>query len=158
MKQTTIPARSEVAPGDTWNLASLFESDEQWNGELARFSGLSTAVNAFKPAFASPDKLSAGTFADCLDAYAQAQQLGEKLGNYAFLKKSADESDAANLDRFGRYMMAASAFEATEFPLYPVTRNLIAGNRERNDVMVALRGEGRTVFPEVFKGTPFGGR
>jgi len=124
MKQTTIPARSEVAPGDTWNLASLFESDEQWNGELARFSGLAAAVNAFKPAFASPDKLSAGTFADCLDAYAQAQQLGEKLSNYAFLKKSADESDAANLDRFGRYMMAASAFEAETSWLVPALQTI----------------------------------
>lgn len=124
MKQTTIPARSEVAAGDAWNLASLFRDDEQWNGELARFTGLSAAVNAFKPAFDSPDKLSAGTFADCLDAYAQAQQLGEKLGNYAFLKKSADESDAANLDRFGRYMMAASAFEAETSWLVPAIQTI----------------------------------
>lgn len=53
---------------------------------------------------------------------------------------------------------AASAFEATEFPLYQVTRNRIVGNRLRDDIGRALEGEGRKVIPEVLKDTPFGGR
>jgi hypothetical protein len=53
---------------------------------------------------------------------------------------------------------AASAFEATEFPLYQVTRNRIVGNRLRDDIGRALEGEGRKVLPEALKDTPFGGR
>lgn len=122
MNKTTIPARSEVAKSDMWNLESLFGSDAEWNASLEHFSTLSGAVNAFREktcalaaleaATAGENDRGAADLADCLDAYAEAQRLGEKLGNYAFLKKSADESDATNLDRVGRYMMAASAFEA----------------------------------------------
>lgn len=53
---------------------------------------------------------------------------------------------------------AASAFEATEFPLYQVTKNRIVGNRLRDVVKGTLEAEGRKVFPEVLKNTPFGGR
>ena len=113
MKQTTIPKRSEVAIGDQWKLASLFSDDEAWNTALVQFSGMAERVNAFKSQVATTSEtLTPDVLASCLDTYRDAQLLGEKLGNYAFLKKSADESDAANLDRVGRYMMAASAFEA----------------------------------------------
>ena len=113
MKQTTIPKRSEVAKGDQWNLDTLFASDAEWNAGLARFSALKDGVNSFTPRFANIGGLKAEELADCLDKYRDAQMLGEKLGNYAFLLKSADESDAANLDRVGRFMMAASDFEAS---------------------------------------------
>lgn len=126
MNKTTIPARSEVAEGDMWKLDSLFANDGEWTKSLDIFSTMGGTVNSFRDKISAlaagtapadgPNGKTAGDLAvvaDCLDVYAEAQRLGEKLGNYAFLKKSADESDAANLDRVGRYMMAASAFEAT---------------------------------------------
>jgi len=124
MKQTTIPNRSEVAKDDRWNLESLFSDDTAWNGALELFSRFADRVNAFRDALAAADNLTAEVLADCLSVYRDAQQLGEKLGNYAFLKKSADESDAANLDRVGRYMMAASAFEASVSWLVPAIQEI----------------------------------
>lgn len=112
MKQTTIPTRSEVAQGDQWNLDSLFSGDNEWNSSLVLFGETAVSVNAFKDTLQK-------SLADCLDTYRDAQMMGERLGNYAFLKKSADESDALNLDRVGRYMMAASAFEAETSWLIP---------------------------------------
>jgi oligoendopeptidase F len=112
MTNTTIPKRSEVAESDRWNLDSIFSGDDAWNDALARFSSMKDAVNAFREAVLAGDTLDAETFARFLDAYAEAGELGERVGHYAFLMKSTDEGDGANLDRVGRYMMAASAFAA----------------------------------------------
>ena len=135
MKQTTVPVRSEVATNDQWNLDSLFKSDAEWNAALSTLATTAEKVTAFRESITG----SAGTasradttqfcpapeaLADCLDTWAEAQRLGERLGNYAMLKKSADESDAANLDRFGRYMMVASNFEAQTSWLIPAIQSL----------------------------------
>jgi len=122
MKQTTIPKRSEVAKGDRWNLESLFSDDASWNEALARFTAMTADVNAFRDAVcanAASAPLTAETLARCLDANCGAEELAERIGNYAFLNKSTDEGDAVNLDRVGRYMMAASAFSAETSWLVP---------------------------------------
>lgn len=122
MKQTTIPKRSEVAKGDRWNLESLFSDDASWNEALARFTAMTADVNAFRDAVcvnAGVAPLTAETLARCLDANCGAEELAERIGNYAFLNKSTDEGDAVNLDRVGRYMMAASAFSAETSWLVP---------------------------------------
>ena len=122
MKQTTIPKRSEVAKGDRWNLESLFSDDASWNEALARFTAMTADVNAFRDAVcanAASAPLTAETLARCLDANSSAEDLAERIGNYAFLNKSTDEGDAVNLDRVGRYMMAASAFSAETSWLVP---------------------------------------
>ena len=136
MKQTTIPKRSEVVQSDKWNLDSLFTDDTAWNAGLADFKTRSGRVNAFRARLTAqapapgttPDATAAADLADalalCLDALSDAEQLAERLGNYAFLMKSADEGDAANLDRVGRYMMAASAFEAETSWLVPAIQAL----------------------------------
>jgi len=128
MKQTTIPKRSEVSAGDQWNLASLFSGDDEWNRALESLASAGGRVNGFRDAFANPDAVDPDTLAGCLDVYSEAQKLGEKLGNYAFLKKSADEGDSANLDRLGRYLMAASAFEASVSWLVPAIQAIPAEN------------------------------
>ncbi|HKL86142.1 MAG TPA: oligoendopeptidase F, partial [Treponemataceae bacterium] len=119
MKQTTIPSRSEVLESNKWNLESLYKTDSEWNKALDFFSTMAGRLNNFQSALADSKNCSSVTLADCLDLYSEAQLLAEKIGNYAFLKKSGDESDAANLDRVGRYMMAASAFEASVSWLIP---------------------------------------
>ncbi|HNY21597.1 MAG TPA: oligoendopeptidase F [Treponemataceae bacterium] len=118
MKQTTIPKRSEVAAGDKWNLDSLFAGDAAWNEALKAFSLTPSAINAYKKAF-DDDTLPLDDFAECLRAYADADRAAERIGNYASLKKSADETDSANLDMWGRFMMAVSAFSAETSWLEP---------------------------------------
>ncbi|MCD1655238.1 oligoendopeptidase F [Treponema zuelzerae] len=118
MKQTTIPARKDVPAQDQWDLSSLFPGDAEWNTALDRFASYTDAVNAYREKLCPAEGSAAhsgGSPADwaaALSLWEEAQRLAERLGNYAFLKKSADESDSANLDRTGRYLMAASAFEA----------------------------------------------
>ena len=119
MKQTTIPIRSEVAQSDQWNLDSLFSGDGAWNTALEQFGGMAAKVNAYRSGITDSETLTVETFTRALEEYRDASRAAEKLGNYAFLKKSADESDATNLDRLGRYMMKASAFEAEVSWLVP---------------------------------------
>lgn len=102
MKQTSIPERSQVAAENAWNLESLFANDAEWEKALTAFGAKAGEINANKAALR-----------ETISLYADSIRLAEKLGNYAFLKKSSDEGDAANLDRVGRYMMAQSAFEAS---------------------------------------------
>jgi len=126
MKQTTIPARSEVPSGDRWNLDALYSDDAAWNASLREFSLKADAVNAFRGAIAQSDG-----FAACMDAYRDALRLGEKVGHYASLRQSEDEGNAENQDRIGRYMMAASAFEASTSWLIPAIQALPEGQIER---------------------------
>jgi oligoendopeptidase F len=118
MKQTTIPARSEISKDDQWNLDSLFGDDAAWNAALADFSSRASSIGAWRDALTS-GSITIDAFAALLGAYRDADRLAERIGNYAFLKKSGDEGDAANLDMVGRYMMAASAFSAETSWLVP---------------------------------------
>ncbi len=115
-----------MAAADRWNLASLYTDDSAWEADLKKLSSAAEALNALRAAFEQAAAGKTGAVADCLDAYAATQRLAERLGNYAFLNKSADEGDSANLDRVGRYMMAASAFEAETSWLIPAIQALSA--------------------------------
>ncbi len=126
MNKTTIPPRSNVAAGDQWNLDSLFSGDAEWEEALSQLQSAADAVNAFRGKIAG-DSPKEADFAACLTAYSAAQRIGERVGNYAFLKKSADESDASNVDRVGRYIMAASAFEAAVSWLVPAIQAIPDG-------------------------------
>lgn len=119
MKHSTIPERASVAPENRWDLSSLFADDAAWNAALAEFTAAAARVNAFRETLTTSDAL-----AGCLAVYAEAGELAERLGNYAFLQKSADESDSVNQDRLGRYMMAASSFEAETSWLVPAIQAL----------------------------------
>jgi len=131
MKHSTIPERASVAPENCWNLTSLFADDAAWNVALTDFATTAaTRVNAWRdilrgdqgnPAHSA---VTAHDLAECLAAYAQEGERAERLGNYAFLQKSADESDSVHQDRLGRYMMAASSFEAETSWLVPAIQAL----------------------------------
>lgn len=119
MKTSKIPLRSEVDPKHQWDLSSLYVNDEAWNKDLADFSQAYKTIEAHKETFLNPTNSKTTVLANLLKDYAQALEKAERLGNYAFLKKSADESDSINIDRLGRYMMAATRFEAETSWLVP---------------------------------------
>jgi len=126
MNRTTIPARAEVNPADCWDLSSLYASDEQWETDLARFALFEGRFAPFKGALAAGDSGSRDALLDCLALLEEAQRLLERLYVYASLRKSADESDAANLDRLGRVSMAATAFDAATSWIEPTLLSLDA--------------------------------
>ncbi|MCL2176158.1 MAG: oligoendopeptidase F, partial [Treponema sp.] len=89
--EQSIPLRSEIAKSDTWDLSSLFSSDEEWNTALAELEKMSERIPAFQGTLGK----SAEHLADYLDFSRNMWILGEKLGSYAFLRQSEDEGAAA---------------------------------------------------------------
>ena len=112
MKNSTIPQRSDVASGDQWNLSSLFKNDEEWEQSLRSIAAAKEAILAYKNDFTNPETVTAETLIGCLQAVENAERIAETTGNYAFLMKSADESDSKNIERFSRFMMAATELSA----------------------------------------------
>jgi oligoendopeptidase F len=104
----TIPLREDVPAKDRWNLSRLFISDKAWENALGDFEASIPAVEAFKGKLAQ----SAATLASFLAKQRDIGILGERLGTYAFLRKSENEGSDEAQGRFSRYMMAASAHEA----------------------------------------------
>ena len=99
-----LPPRSEIAIEDSWDLASLFESDAAW--EVA-FEQASSQVDQYAQ-FQGKLGESAETLKACLDLDQQIEQLGERLGTYAFLKTTEDQADSEYQGLLGRFMNIAS--------------------------------------------------
>ncbi|MGA2258001.1 MAG: hypothetical protein ABSG53_25330 [Thermoguttaceae bacterium] len=85
-----LPPRSKVKPSDTWDLSSLFVSDDAWE----------TAFNAWEGRIAEYAKYQ-GTLAESYESLALCLQFdldldlaAERLGNYAFLKTAEDVGES----------------------------------------------------------------
>ena len=97
---TTIPSRSNVALGDTWNLSRLYPSDAEWEKGLVTLEEYRKKVSACKGTF-SVDKTG---LKNCLDFYETYMILDERLGYYANLRMNEDQGDSIARGRFARYM------------------------------------------------------
>ena len=103
-----IPLRSEIAEGDTWDLSKLFPNDEEWNKSLAEFEKMMEKIHSFKGTLGK----SAVHLADYLDFSSGLNLLGERLGNYAFLRQSEDEGASTARTMFGKITMASAKANA----------------------------------------------
>ena len=124
MKNSTIPLRSEVAASDQWNLSKLFTSDTDWQQSLKEITAAKNKVLTYKEAFASPDTITAETALGCLQAVEAAEMLLEKTEHYAFLMKSADESDPKNIERVSRALMANTELASETSWFIPALLNI----------------------------------
>ena len=124
MKNSTIPLRSEVAQSDQWNLSKLFSSDAEWNKALKEITPAKDAILKYQDAFASPETLTAETTLACLQAVEAAEIKLEKVQHYAFLMKSADESDPKNIERVSLAMMAGTALASETSWFVPALLNI----------------------------------
>ena len=124
MKDSTIPLRSEVAQSDQWNLSKLFSSDAEWNKALKEITPAKDAILKYQDAFASPETLTAETTLACLQAVEAAEIKLEKVQHYAFLMKSADESDPKNIERVSLTMMAGTALASETSWFVPALLNI----------------------------------
>ena len=99
-----LPPRASVAAADTWDLASLFPSDQSWEQAFAAWERQIAGYDRFR------GKLSAGAkwLADCLEFDAEFERAGERLGTYAFLKTAEDTANSDYQRMAGRYRNAAS--------------------------------------------------
>ena len=90
-----IPARSEVAPGDTWDLAVLYPTPEDWAADFARLTEQFPRYAEFKGEIGR----SAANLQQCLEFDKDLSVRVERLNHYASLRVSEDSSDAENLKR-----------------------------------------------------------
>lgn len=98
-KVQRLPARQDVAEADTWDLSKLFASDEDWE---QAFAELESYVGGYKQ-FRGKLSDSAATLAECLTFDSQVSRLGERLGNYAFLKTAEDQANSEYQRMMGRF-------------------------------------------------------
>ncbi|MFM8578791.1 MAG: oligoendopeptidase F [Planctomycetaceae bacterium] len=86
MRPRTLPARRDVPADDTWDLASLFTSDDEWDLALAAWEKRIDGFTAFAGTLgSSPERL-----AECLDFDVVIDREGDRLGTYAHLRASED--------------------------------------------------------------------
>ncbi len=111
-KVKQLPSRTEVQPGDCWDLASLFADDEAWEKAFRRWEKKIAGYARFQGKLAE----GAETLAECLKFDRAQDRAGERLGVYAYLKTAEDTTDSGSQAMYGRFMNAASrAAEATSF-------------------------------------------
>ena len=82
-----IPARSEIAEADKWDLSTLFINDAAWYEGLAHYEIMAKQIPSFQGTLGK----SAESLADGLDFFRDLYILGERLGYYSSLRQSEDE-------------------------------------------------------------------
>ncbi len=107
-----LPARSQVAEADTWDLSSLFASDQDWEKSLRRLERQVAQFAQHQGKLAR----SAKALAACLDLDVETDRLAERLGAYAYLKTTQDQTNSEYQRMLGRYQnIATRAGEASSF-------------------------------------------
>ena len=110
MKQ--IPPRSKVKIADTWNLSSLFPSDEAWERAFVAWDKRIAGYADFQGKLHSD----AATLAACLKFDEEFDRAGERLGIYANLKTAEDTTDSRYQRLQGRFLnVAGRSAEASSY-------------------------------------------
>src|SRR5947209_1743991 len=100
----TLPPRSDVPPADTWDLASLFAADADWEKAFAEWEGRIDGYARFRGHLgAGPEELAA-----CLCFDADFERLGDRVATYAFLKESEDTANGTYQAMKGRVRATAA--------------------------------------------------
>ena len=106
------PKRSDVSVSDTWDLTSLFESDDSWLAVLSQFENEITGFAQFSGRLIE----SAEVLAQCLSFDVKLDRLGERLGTYAFLKTTEDQGNSHYQGFVARYQnLGTKAGQAASF-------------------------------------------
>ncbi len=107
-----LPTRSSVEVNDTWDLSGLYVTDEAWEQDFMIFESKISGFQPFQGKLSSsPEQL-----AECLDFDSQLNRLAERLGNYAFLRTTEDQTNSLYQRMMGRFQkVAVRAAEASSF-------------------------------------------
>lgn len=103
-KTQKLPKRQDVPADDTWDLSSLYITDEAWEKDFKKFQ---KEIEGYSQ-FAGKLKESAQTIADCLKFDSKLDRLAERLGTYAFLKTTEDQTDSSYQALVARFQNVAS--------------------------------------------------
>ena len=109
---TRMPTRTKVREQDTWDLSSLFENDGSWEQDFGRFQRQAKGYTKFRGKLSR----SAKDLAECLRFDSRLERLAERLGTYAFLRTTEDQTNSDYQRMLGRFQNAATrASEAASF-------------------------------------------
>lgn len=112
MSTETLPLRKDVKPEDCWDLSSLYQDNEQWEADFAKLEQQLDQFDQFRGRLHE----SVEVLAQALDFDSQFDRISERLGTYAFLKTTEDQTDSSYQALKARYMnLAVRASEATSY-------------------------------------------
>ena len=94
----TVPHRSEVPPGDTWDLTPLYGDDPGWEREFEALQADYPGISAFRGGIGN----SASTLRNVLEFEKRIDMRIEQLNQYAGLRVAEDSSNDASLSREAR--------------------------------------------------------
>jgi len=107
-----LPERSEVKPEDTWDLSKLYADDAAWETSFNEFEKMIDGFAQYQGTLGN----SAKELAACLDFDSSVSRLGERLGNYAYLRTTQDTTDSDYQRMMGRFQnIATRAGEASSY-------------------------------------------
>jgi oligoendopeptidase F len=98
-----VPLRSEVPLEDTWDLTSLFATDDAWEKGFAEWEASIPSYEQYRGTLGNGPQ----AVLDCLRFDGKVERLGEKIGTYAFLKTSEDVSNSTYQGLKARYIGVA---------------------------------------------------
>jgi oligoendopeptidase F len=108
-----LAARSQVKLDDTWDLASLFKNDADWEKAFAAWEKKSKGFAKFKGKLA---RGGAKVIRQLFEFDRDVEMTGERLGVYASLKTTEDQANSDYQRMRGRFIAAATkASEAASF-------------------------------------------
>lgn len=111
-KSKTLPKRSEVMVGDTWDLTPLCKTDAEWEKGYKKLEKMIPRFEEFRGKLGS----SAKVIRQVCDFESQFEQLGERLGVYAYLKSSEDVANSTYQGMLARFTyLSTRASEAASF-------------------------------------------
>ncbi len=102
-----LPERSQVKIDDTWDLSSLYASDQDWESAFKKFQKQLDKIESFKGTLKTAEGIAAA-----IRFIEKLERISNKLGNYAFLNTAADGGDGRYQDMYGRFISAATKMNA----------------------------------------------
>jgi oligoendopeptidase F len=100
----SLPRRSQVKPADTWDLASLFANDDEWEKAFAKWEKDIARFGRHRGKLGESPK----ALAACLKFDIEFDRAGERVQTYAFLKSAEDTANSAYQRMLGRCRSASS--------------------------------------------------
>lgn len=103
-KVKTLPPRDKVKTEDTWDLTSLFPSDDAWEKAFKKWEAKIPEFDKFRGTLGKgPKELAAALKFD-----SDYDREAERLGTYAFLKTTEDQANSTYQAMKGRFVNASS--------------------------------------------------
>lgn len=98
-----LPARKDIPESDTWDLSKLSADDQAWEKSFTEWEAMLTGYTKHQGKLGE----SAQNLADLLKFDSEVSRIGERLGNYAFLRSAEDQANGDYQRMVGRFQNVA---------------------------------------------------